>query len=334
MNGKMTIGTHSGTFHADDVMAVAILALTAPGKQVEIKRSRDPQVLAKCAVLVDVGGCYSPPSDGGQVVLDHHHRGGAGMRESGIAYASAGLTWKHFGRKALTAYLRGTPYNLNDSQVDIIWEAVDAEMIAPIDAGDTGYDLATEWATEIRPLTFAAVLSALNPNWHEAGEPEARDGLFETAVEMIKAALSNFIEKCIGTALAEQPVRTAAASRMHPAIMILDKFMPWEAALPDTPAAADILYVVFPDTTESPTTWRTQCVPKEKGSFSKRKPLPTRWGGLRGKDLEAACGVPDVIFCHPGLYICGTQTKDGAIRMAQLATNSVEEPVPAATTAP
>ena len=34
--------------------------------------------------------------------------------------------------------------------------------------------------------------------------------------------------------------------------------------------------------------------------------------------------VEDAIFCHPGLFICGAKSKEGAIALAKLAINTME----------
>jgi uncharacterized UPF0160 family protein len=87
----MQVATHDGTFHADDVFAVAALRLRDPG--LTIVRSRDRAVLAASDARVDVG-LRSDPATGD---FDHHQRGGAGTRENGIPYASFGLVWREHG---------------------------------------------------------------------------------------------------------------------------------------------------------------------------------------------------------------------------------------------
>jgi uncharacterized UPF0160 family protein len=56
---RKVIGTHSGTFHCDEVLACLLLSkYTSNFKDSEIVRSRDPAVLDTCDVVVDVGGKY------------------------------------------------------------------------------------------------------------------------------------------------------------------------------------------------------------------------------------------------------------------------------------
>ena len=62
------IGTHSGTFHADESLACFMLLKTKQFAGSQIVRTRDPAVLEKCDVIVDVGGTYEPEKHR----YDHH----------------------------------------------------------------------------------------------------------------------------------------------------------------------------------------------------------------------------------------------------------------------
>uniref|UniRef100_A0A452U044 Uncharacterized protein n=1 Tax=Ursus maritimus TaxID=29073 RepID=A0A452U044_URSMA len=64
------IGTHSGTFHCDEALACALLRLLPEYRDAEIVRTRDPEKLASCDIVVDVGGEYDPQRHR----YDHHQR--------------------------------------------------------------------------------------------------------------------------------------------------------------------------------------------------------------------------------------------------------------------
>src|SRR5437868_2290590 len=64
------IGTHSGKFHCDEVLACSLLRELTEFKNAEIVRSRDQNVLAKCDIVVDVGGVFNPSI----LRFDHHQR--------------------------------------------------------------------------------------------------------------------------------------------------------------------------------------------------------------------------------------------------------------------
>ena len=56
----VTIGTHSGSFHADEALGCALLLQTQKFVGADVVRTRDPEVLKTLDVVVDVGGVYEP----------------------------------------------------------------------------------------------------------------------------------------------------------------------------------------------------------------------------------------------------------------------------------
>lgn len=55
-----TIGTHSGTFHCDEVLAVYLLQQLPEFRNHKLLRTRDQQLLDLCDIVVDVGSAYNP----------------------------------------------------------------------------------------------------------------------------------------------------------------------------------------------------------------------------------------------------------------------------------
>lgn len=287
------IGTHNGVFHGDDVMAVACLKLCYPNS--EVIRTRDDKVLAGCDIVVDVGAKYDPST----CRYDHHMKERAGVRENGILYSSFGLVWKHHGLE------------LCDGNVEV-QEIVDKEIVQPIDALDNGQEMYDNLKfSDRRPYTFSSALSAFNPNWYETSD---FDAAFGPAVEFAKIVLEREIASAKGMVRAKGIVVKAIETATDPRLVILDKFCPWQDVVVTESTKA--LFVAFPSETGD---WRLQCVPPTLGSFEKRKSLPAAWAGKRGVDLGALTDVPDAVFAHPGLFICGAESKDGILKLAKLA---------------
>ena len=65
-----TIGTHNGTFHCDEALACYMLKLLPEYSDARITRTRDPELLKDCDLVVDVGGVYDPSTHR----YDHHQR--------------------------------------------------------------------------------------------------------------------------------------------------------------------------------------------------------------------------------------------------------------------
>ena len=64
------IGTHNGTFHCDEALACFMLKQLPEYRLADIVRTRNPEELAKCDIVVDVGGVY----DADKHCYDHHQR--------------------------------------------------------------------------------------------------------------------------------------------------------------------------------------------------------------------------------------------------------------------
>ena len=88
----LTITLISGTFHADEALAVFLLRLTPTFKHASLTRSRVPEVLDQCDIIVDVGGKYDAPK-----YFDHHQRGFMEVfsEDFSTKLSSAGLIYKY-----------------------------------------------------------------------------------------------------------------------------------------------------------------------------------------------------------------------------------------------
>lgn len=65
----MTVGTHDGIFHADELFAIALIHRQfGENNEIRVVRTRDADKLAECDVRVDVGGKYDPSTGD----YDHH----------------------------------------------------------------------------------------------------------------------------------------------------------------------------------------------------------------------------------------------------------------------
>lgn len=276
--------THGGVFHADEVMATAIMSALGP---VALCRTfKVPEDTT--AFVYDIGG--------GE--YDHHQRGGNGARENGVPYSSAGLVWRDFGRLLVSC--------------EEAWAFVDQELIAGIDALDNGVYPSVEYP--IAAASFSSLISAFNPNWDEEKSP---DEAFLEAVTFAQGVLSRAIETAESKARAKELVDTAIAASEE-RVIVLPRFAPWQEYVlaSEDPKAAEALYVVFPSNRGG---YNVQAIPDAVDSFGNRKPLPEAWRGLRDGDLQEVIGVADATFVHPAGFIGGAATLAGATAMARKA---------------
>ena len=293
---KIRIVTHSGTFHVDDLFAVATLQLLHGFEQTEVLRSRDPEVWAQGDYVLDVGNVYDPSTKR----YDHHQHGGAGSRLNGAPYSALGLVWKHHGEE-----LCGSKE---------IAEKIDHDMVVPIDFADNGIEVYAPAHEGVHPFLIHHVLFVMRPTWKEG---DLHDERFMELLPLARRIIEREIVMVRDGMEATQFVEQAYAEAQDKRIIVLDQPYPWQSVLAKTEHA---LYVVKPKSLG--TNWEVECVRNDVHSFMNRKPLPLEWRGYRDEELVKKSGVPGAIFCHNGGFIAVAETKEGALALAQLALNN------------
>jgi len=303
----VVIATHNGTFHADDVFGVAVLMLLNPGA--ELIRTRDTQAIANADFAVDVGGEW----DSSRGRFDHHQRGFAGARKTGVVYASAGLVWEAFG----TTLVERT-FGLGDQGLaEAVAGDLDVELVQHLDRADTG---ASHGAPGIFGLS--ALLSQFNAPWDHphAGDKDGRATLanFHKAVQVTTLFLEAALDQLRAKHHGAQLVRNSE-KRLGGAVRVMPRGgLPWADVV--SIEMPEVQFVVYPDSTDDQ--FQLHIVPVEPNSFKARKDLPRSWAGLRGQELAAVCGVADAVFCHNALFIGGAGSLNGALQMAELAVRN------------
>ena len=162
--------THAGPFHADELLATAILM-----------RERQKVVLLRCdavplsaqvrgAIIYDIGhGKY-----------DHHQASGGGVRENGVPYASAGLIWRKCGRKILKDY----------KESEKIYSLVDQYLVQGVDATDNGTFKKVKYP--VQNMCISKMLSYFNPTWDS---DQYFNDAFKEAVEFVGVVLDKLIAR-------------------------------------------------------------------------------------------------------------------------------------------
>jgi uncharacterized UPF0160 family protein len=290
----MVIATHDGSFHADEVFAIAALGLL--GEPLEVIRTRDRDVLARADIRVDVGFGHDPATGD----FDHHQREFGEVRDNGVRYASFGLVWREFGTRVC------------DGDVEVA-AAVDASLVQGVDANDTGQPLTEALVDGVYPLTVNGVVGAFNGRWDETLTPEQERLRFDEAVELARGILAREVLSAAAGRRSARVVQDAIAAAPDPRVIELPVNAPWKQVL--VPGAPDALYVVYPKRQG----FGLEAVPRQLGSFENRRDLPAAWAGLEGDALVAATGVPDALFCHAKRFLVVAASHDGIEQLARLA---------------
>ncbi|MGH2868719.1 MAG: MYG1 family protein [Solirubrobacteraceae bacterium] len=290
----MLIATHDGSFHADEVFAVAALRLL--DEPVEVVRTRDRDAVAQADLRVDVGFRDDP----GTGDFDHHQRDFDTARANGVRYASFGLVWREFGARVCDG----------DQEVA---DAVDESLVQSVDANDTGQQLTRSLIDGVRPLTVNGIIGAYNARWDETFTPEQERERFDAAVALAQGILAHELASAASGRRSERIVREAIAAAADPRVVELPVNAPWKQVL--VPEAARALFVIYPKRQG----FGLEAVPRELGSFENRRDLPAGWGGLQGAELVAVTGVEEALFCHAKRFLAVARSRAGIKRLAELA---------------
>jgi uncharacterized UPF0160 family protein len=291
--------THSGGFHADELLSSVILTRLFP--QARLVRSRAPEWITAGPdrIIYDVGGAY----DAAAQIFDHHQRG-APLREDGQPYSSFGLIWKHYGRDYLAAS------NLPEADIEAVHAGFDAGFVLPIDLVDNG---ALSPSGPLAALTLPALLETLKPAFDET-DPDADDRAFHAALAVARSFVEASIGKRAAKLRAEALVLRAIEETGEGRVLELPMGMPFRPAI--VKAGADqLLFVVHPRDKD----WCLTGIRRGDEGFELRADLPAAWAGLTNGDLEAVCGVAGASFCHNGRFIAAAKTREAALAMAELA---------------
>lgn len=282
--------THGGPFHADDVLATAMLGRVFPSLTVA-RVSQAPTRINSSIIIYDIG-CGR---------FDHHQKGGNGQRRNGVPYASAGLIWHEYGHKICQDTVN--PH--------AVWLYVDKYLVQGVDANDNGVMPSLKYPCQ--PRAVPQIVEGFYPPWDAQTCPDdngltAMDYAFMRAVEFVDTILENTIKYGEARARAKLSVQASIQSSEN-GVMVLPKYMPWKEALfkEKTSKASNIKVVVYPDT-RSGYSW---CV------VPNRAIAPQAWRGLTDKELQDVSGFKSAVFAHPaGFMGCARELTD-ALDMAK-----------------
>jgi uncharacterized UPF0160 family protein len=287
--------THSGAFHADDIMAVALLTLllNAKNETYEIIRTRDEAVFPTGDYVVDVGGIY----DSAINRFDHHQQGGAGARPNGVPYSSIGLVWKHYG--------------MEFCKDATIFSRIDAGMVESLDLGDNGIETYTVTSRGVHPYLWHNIVAIFRPVGKDIGKEDER---FLELVLFCRTFLQNLLAVEQDRLEAEKKVAAAYSSTEDKRLLVFSEYLQWQRPVS---ALRDVLFVVTPERT--PGSWKLNTTRDDDMGFKNRKDLPLSWAGKSGADLVRISGVSDARFCHNNRFVAAAGSKEGAIAMAKIA---------------
>jgi len=274
-----SVGTHDGTFHADEVTACALLVIYDLVDLDKIVRTRESERLARCEVVCDVGGLYDPS----EKLFDHHQADYTGL------LSSAGMILRY----------------LCDCQIisDKEYHLFNDDLILGVDAHDNGRDKPVRGFS-----SFSNVVSNFNPIDREASLEEYEKGFFD-ALDLVLGHLRRLQKRFSYHSSCLQSV--AVIMKRDKTCLFFDKQLAWlESFFELDGVNHPAKFVIMPAGPH----WKLRAIPPSyEDRMSVRVPLPKEWAGLLVEELQEVSGIKGAIFCHKGRFISVWETKGAAL---------------------
>jgi len=343
------IGTHSGTFQADEAMGCWMLRQLPTYNQSKIVRTRDLDVLKHLDIVIDVGGAY----DHSKLRYDHHQRdyderfdippkkkNDKDQRRC-TKLSASGLVYRHYGRQVIEHFYP----NLSSQNSEFVYERMYDSLMEALDAVDTGVEQLPsgigddiELVYSDHTTTLPARVSRLNPRWNEdvddlTGTTPNPDQRFEKAMGICGDDFMSVLAKIVESDLpARSIVEKALLDRKTveesgEIVCFPSGGLPWRNHLYDLEKVHGldetqeqgnklIKFVLY---TDQAGMWRVQAVTVEGKAFENRMSLPEPWRGVRDADLESVTKIKGSKFVHSAGFIGGNESYEGALQMAKVA---------------
>ncbi|WP_412073493.1 MYG1 family protein [Tritonibacter mobilis] len=300
--------THSGGFHADELLSTVILSRLYP--EAELVRTRDKSWItpAEGRIIYDVGGEF----DAGAGIFDHHQRPNP-LRPNGQPYSSFGLIWAEFGRDYLRA--QAVP----EKDLEQVHAAFDEDFVRPVDLLDNGAVDTAEAGPLFAGLTLPVLLESLKPVFDDRSEG-ADDTAFHAALTVARAIVEARIRHKAAKLRAADVVLTAIKDAGTGRVLELPMGMPFRGAV-ERAGADHLLFVVHPRNSD----WALTTIRTGDDTFETRADLPAAWAGLTDAALEQASGVEGAKFCHNARFLAIADSRDAILKLAELAVAEVTE---------
>lgn len=276
----LVVATHSGPFHADDVMAVALIRQFVASDAVVV-RTRDKEVIQKADLVVDVGGVFDP--ERGR--FDHHQA----AYEGPLSAAGMVLAWLGETERLEQEWFIG----------------LRTEVMSYLDDVDNG-----RRPPDPEVLCFPRIVEALGQG---AEDGAGFDRAFDTAVSFASAFLEGWVAGRRAQSRARCIVEDAMlrAEEENSNLMFFDAYLKWkEPYFANGGEHHATEYVLFPGAEEH---WRVVAIPPRLGEFGQKRSLPESWAGLTDEALEEQTGVSGSIFCHKNRFIAVFTTREKAV---------------------
>lgn len=290
---RIILGTHSGEFHADELLATAVLT-TELRKfaganryryDIRVYRSRDLNYLNNaCDLVYDIGnGKYD------------HHSADQVYYPNGIPMASCGKI-------------------LNDVILDAdIAEGLRRKLFYAVEANDNGAPL-----PDYLESSQLAFVGAFNQRWDEEWTGRQTRDHFNNVLNIVEVIYERIYKSVLSDIAAKAQLEKFSTFMHDGKFLILDRYCPYHEYARTHP---ELIAVVYPKDHQ----WMIRMSPTFKRKYETRYLFPREWAGLSDSALRDISGVPSIRFCHRALFLTTCNTKEGALEVCKIVLKKLNE---------
>ncbi|KAM3172144.1 hypothetical protein ACTXT7_015162 [Hymenolepis weldensis] len=347
MMTSVKLGTHNGTFHCDEILALVMLRKLPEYQNAELVRSRDPDLLSNCDVVFDVGGEFDPARH-----RYDHHQPSFNMTiqdfhpflKPAVKLSSAGLIYAHFGKRVIASIINQP--SIESDIINTLFTLLYKSFVSEVDAVDNGIDITSVPPNYTINTDLSSRVGRCNPAWNMPNEDE--NECFMRAFKMVDNEFSQYVKSLAASWYpARDVVKQAITTRfdVHPSgyiMHIAGPGCPWKTHFFDlekilVPGVADMLehdsegrdfrkrpvFVITERKTPNGKEYNVQTIAwRPNQPFTRRVSLVSAWAGKRGEELSKLVGIDGAVFVHVNRFIGIHKTFKGALHMA---VKSLEE---------
>jgi uncharacterized UPF0160 family protein len=290
----MRVVTHDGTFHSDEVFAVALLKRFVSKGNMEIIRTRDKYLLNeytsdKNVFVIDVGRKYEEQNKN----FDHHQRDFKDCWEDEIFYSSCGLIWKYIKKKQ---YLKKYSYEMLKN--------IENSLIKRIDMHDNG----------IKGWPLSGMIASCN-------REENTLDTFNRAVDVASVYLENVFHQEITNDKNHVILENDLKKYNGKEVFISSVPIKNGYFLRKLSYNTHALVLIYSSNEDNQERWYSKSINRYYEEEDERIQVsalaPEKWRGLSDKELVSATGVKGAIFVHRAGFLCVSKNKKSALLLAE-----------------
>ncbi len=296
------IGTHDGAFHADEVLATAILTRIYPDHY--IIRTRDPDIWPMIDILIDVGGVYDPSYN-----RYDHHMPEPPKNHLGHYYSSAGLIWKHYHQAYFKTIGIPSDFTFKDVTYDLyrpVEKHLRTHWIYPIDRVDNG--------TAQCPTPISDIIKAMRPIDAEKSRKRYDEAFLDT-VSMVSHLFYRSCFHAVDHVIAK--IKAMAGEKIYYNDC---QIVCAEYPIPDPKnySMTEAHFLIYPQD-DYDGSERYMVIRPVQNPLTKefKTPFSSAMLGLRQEAILKKIGIDGIVYCHHNGFSALAKDKESALTLCQ-----------------